>query len=242
MAAPSIISAVDISGAGVTDANTGSTSITVPASCTGVAVLTGGYFPNATCLSAPDALTLRGTPIPTYAAGGDASGASHQGGIGFLEGSIASGAATLAWDWRLTDTPTDGILMVVAFIGGCATASAIRDSDGIQSATFADNALHSTKSLTALTDDLILGWMEGFESGVVSSGAWTNAAAFASYPSASGLFRSTYGRLGTATPTGNQTVGFTISQSSNDGSLQAIVIKPSAGPSLTKTGAGIIGP
>ena len=226
--AASLLSAVEISGVGVTDANTGSTSITVPASCTGIAVFAGGFFAAASQWSGGSVSLSTDGALTAYGTGADASGSLHQGASFFKEGNLTAGTQTLSWDWAGTAAPSDGALMVVAFIGGSATTSAIRDSDGLQSATLDDGATHSTKTLTAASGDLILCFAEKFWAGAAGTATWTNANAVATYDLASG-FRTTCAYLSQASPSGNQTVGLRLSDlSSNDGSMSALVVKQSS--------------
>jgi hypothetical protein len=236
MAAPSILSTVELSDASRAT-NTGSQAVTVPASCTGIAVFVGGYFSSAGQWSGGSVSLSTDGALTAYGTGADADGTKHQGAAFYLEGNLTAGSQTLSWDWGGAGAPTDGALMVVVFIGGGATASAIRDSDGIQSGSIGDGLLHSTKTLTAQTDDLILAFVEQFDPGTSPSPAWTNATSVADYDLAA-PYRSTDGGLASATPTANQTVGVTWSSSgSNDGSLQALVIKPGTGAPPGQTAA-----
>jgi hypothetical protein len=228
VAAPTILSSLELSDASRAT-NTGSQSVTVPSSCTGIAVFVGGYFSSASQWSGGSVSLSTDGALTAYGTGGDASGSFHQGAVFYREGNLTAGTQTLSWDWAGTSAPSDGALMVVVFIGGSATASAIRDSDGIQSGSMGDNLLHSTKTLTALTNDLILAFAEMFEPTTTPAPTWTNATKVADYDLGA-PYRSTIGTLASATPTGNQTVGVTINASgSDDGSLSAIVIKPGGG-------------
>lgn len=239
MAAPTILSSTELTAAS-RSTNTGSQSVTVPSSCTGIAVFIGGYFSTASSFSGGSVSLSTDGALTATATGGDASSSFHQGACFYLGKNLTSGTQTLSWDWVGTGAPADGALMVVVFIGGSATTTPIRDSDGIQTGSIGDNLLHSTKTLTAQTDDLILAWVEQFAPGGVDPApVWTNATSVANYD-LSAAYRNTDAGLASATPTGNQTVGVKWNtSSSNDGSLQAIVIKPSAG-GATKAIAGTV--
>ena len=224
--------AVAISGTPVeinSATNTGSQSVTVPASCTGVFVGVGG-FQGASFFSG-GTVTLGGVTVPNYAPGGDANGSWHQHATFFLEGSLASGAQTLAWDWSGTSAPTDGALIVVAFITGGATASAVRDAQAKQSDALATSFV--TPTITALTNDLIVAFGEQFNSGAVTF-TWTNATKVADYHVGSGGYRATSASLATASPTGNQTVTLGSNQS-QDGGVTGLSIKPPSGGGTTDT-------
>lgn len=219
--------AVSISGTPVeinNAANSGSQSVTVPAGATGVFVCVGGYKAVAHYYSL-GAVTLGGTALTAYAVTQDASTGFHMGAVFFLEGSLTSGSQTLAWDWSGTTAPDDGTLIVVGFVTGSATSSAIRTSIGVQTNT----PYQPSGSVTPTSGDFLLAFTEAFITGTTT---WTWTAPltkFADYSLAG--YRSTSASLATATSAGASISPQSAASAGQDGSLGLIAIIPGSGGS-----------
>lgn len=201
-----------------TTGNTGTQGVTVPADAEIMVFGVTGY-PDGGEASyfSGGSVSLNGSAFTAVA--GDANNSAFEGSLFYLT-LPSTGSQTLSWDWLGAGAITSlGPKGAYAFYKGIDTASPVRDSDGAQAA--ADP--HTTKSLTAVTNDLIVAFGYQFADGFDRTWTWTNA----TEQQALTLFQDADGSWAEASPTGNQTVSFT-STGSRDGGVCAIVLKPAA--------------
>src|SRR5262249_50751541 len=114
------------------------------------------------------------------------------------------------------------------------TASPVRDSDGAQ---FADLATSQTKTLTAVTGDLVLVWAAGFTTGEGSVDSWSNCSLLQNNT----FTGSADSAWATGSPTGNVQVKALTNTNIDDGALLALVIKTSAVTSKAYATLGMVG-
>lgn len=216
--------AVAVSGTPVeidSTASSGSQSVTVPASCTGVLVGVGGYFASASVWSGHPP-TLGGVTVPAYATGGDSNSGLHQHATFFLEGSLASGSQTFAWNWG--SAPADGAVIVVAFLTGSATASAVRASNGSQNAS----PPYPSGSVAALSGDGLISFAEAFSNSGFTW-TWTNNTKVADYQLGAAGFHNTTATLAFSIAAGTTSVTVTHTGNLDDGGSSTLAIKPAGG-------------
>lgn len=143
----------------------------------------------------------------------------------------ATGTQNLDWQWGGGAGSAMGdpaVLLAYWFYKGVDTASPIRDSDGAQ----ASGTTATTPTLTAASGDLIVAAAASFN---VAQADVTFS--FSGATVLSNLVNYTYAdlALATASPSGNQTVGYTC-LSSEEGGIAAFVFKAAAGG--VQSGAG----
>jgi hypothetical protein len=150
---------------------------------------------------------------------GDGSTSYFQGSL-FYKVSPATGSQTLA----LTCTSSgDGAKIVYGFYKGIDTASAVRDTDGVQAGS---PGSYDTKTLTASSGDMIVGWVFGYTgSASVGSPTFQNISEVTTYGT---TYRSAVGSWAEGSPSGNTSVGVSAWTDVADGGICAVVLKPSA--------------
>lgn len=199
-------------------ANSGSTSITIPADATMLIVGVSGYHPTTNYFSG-GSMTIGGNAMTAVAADGDTS--AFMGTLFYLF-NPPTGSQTLAWDWIGTNAPNNGILFAWGAYKDLDT-SGIRSSSGTQQAANP----HTTGTLTAQSGDLIVAFVEQYASSNATF-TWTSATEISEFTN----FISADASWAEASPTGNQTVSASSSNDS-DGGIMAIVLKPAAGGSAS---------
>lgn len=237
----------------VDSANTGtvSSAVTVPATAE-IVIVKLSLYQGTNAGAAAMTFTKGGTDaVMTKVTGDDATNAQWQGAT-FWQVLPDTGAnKVLKWDWIGTGASSDASWNVsMSFWNGIDTASPVRDSDGAQ----ASNTPISTKTLTALSGDLIWVGVSGFntiEDGSGSIDSWTNATELAEVP------HNHYAEITLAThaPSGNVAITAATSTNLVEVSISAIVLKaaaaaagqtpynpwPQRGPILAQKRKGFIG-
>lgn len=149
-------------------ANSGSTSVTVPADATLMVVGVGGFFGTANQFSG-GSVTIAGASL-TAISGADASTSFWQGVI-FYRVNPTTGSQTFAWDWVGAGAPDAGVSLTYAFYKGIDTGSPLKDSFASQAA----GSPTATDSMTATTGDCIVAWGSAFTGGAGAHAfTWTN--------------------------------------------------------------------
>lgn len=214
--------------------NTGtvSSTITVPADATLVVVGWSGYSSTAHTFDQGSMTFTKGgvdtamTPI----AGGSTS--NWGGGAFYLNAPDTGSNKTLKWDWLGTvTTDASGTLCSVTFWKGNDITSTAR---GTGAADVAAVPVTSS-SITALTGDLIIGWIGAFASPEGSATTLTNCTLISQLT----FSGNADGAWVQASPTGNQTIGCSASANWADTTIFGASFKPAAsGPSPLAAGAG----
>lgn len=202
----------------VDGANSGTENVTVPADAEIMIVGVVGYITGVSPFSG-GTLTIAGASM-TYI-GGDADVSKMTGGM-FYKVLPATGAQTLAWDWAGTNTMEGGTHFVYAFYKGINTSGAIRDDDATQQAS----SPHTSNTLTAQSGDLIVAYSWQFVSSTDATFTWTGATEQSAFTNLGQVDDS----WAEASPTGNQTVSTSVSESSDGGIAAIVLIAASAGP------------
>lgn len=127
-------------------ANSGSTSVTVPADCTGIAVFFNAWISGAVTLTS---MTLNGASI-TIDQNLPSSGDAACVGVGHIV-NPATGSQTFAWDWSGTGAIGESGVFHLVFLKDVNTSDPISDHDALTSATAAATT-HSLTLTTAATD------------------------------------------------------------------------------------------
>lgn len=202
------------------NANSGTTSITVPSDATLAVLAVCGYdtVGVANYFSGGTGPTLNSVN-PTGTVACDGNTAMLLGAMWYWT-SPATGSRTVAWDFVGTNTSGAGFLFTYAFYKDLDTASPVRSSSGGQQAANP----HTSGTLTCQSDDLIVISCEqsvGSEQTFTWSGSGVTPTEIAEFTQ----FNTADSAWAEASPTGNQTVTGTCS-SSSDGGIMAIVLKP----------------
>jgi len=209
----------------VSNAASGTIAITVPGDCTLVVIGVSGYSSTANLLSTNGSFDIGGNA--SVGVGGAASTSFWQSAEHYIL-NPATGAQNLDWQWgggAGTAVTAASLKVTVSFWKGVDTGSPTRDSDGAQ----AGGATATTPTLTALSGDLIIatGATQDNEQGELTF-AWSGASEVSG-----GVHQGEADiSLATASPSGNQTVGFTAT-GADESSVSAWVFKAAGGATIT---------
>jgi hypothetical protein len=200
-------------------ANTGTQGMTVPADAEFMACGVVGFISAVSPFSGngATALTIGGASM-TYI-GGDSDTSKMTGGI-FYKVLPATGAQTLAWDWTGTSAMEGGTHFACRYYKGINTGGAVRNTNATQQAA----SPHTSGTLTASSGDLIIAYSWQFVSSANRTFTWTGATEVAAFAN-NGEVDDSWAE---ASPTGNQTVSTSVSESS-DGGIGAIVLIAAGG-------------
>lgn len=179
-------------------------ALTVPADATMVVIGVSGFGGTANLISANNTFDIGGNS--SVGVGGAASTGFWQSALHYIL-NPATGAQNMDWQWggaAGVGLDTVDVIAEISYWKGVDTGSPTRDSDGAQGA----GATAVTKTLTALTGDLIIACGATNDVGTGNlTFAWSGATEL------SGGGATNIGEadasLATASPTGNQTVGYT---------------------------------
>lgn len=204
-----------ITSVAIGNANTGSTSITVPSDAQLIVVGVSGFPIDASAsFFSGGSLKLNGVALTAVAT--DTNSSAFEGALFYLN-LPATGSQTLAWDWGGTGNVLDGPLVAYGFYKGIDANGPVRSSSGVQAGVDP----HMSGTLTAQSGDLIVAWGSHFVSNTDRSFSWTGATEVQGFTNVGNAD----GSWAEASPTGNQTVSYTCSENS-DGGVAAIVLKP----------------
>jgi hypothetical protein len=186
-------------------ANSGSTSITVPDTCTLLIVSISGCPPSNPYMAPP---TYNGT---TMDVGKEVYGDTNGAGVGiYYLRNPTIGSYTLAWNHTGSSTFADGGDITYAFYKG-EDATQPRDSDGNHVTETTSSSSLSTPTMTAVTGDMIFSafyvWDTNLPTGAPT---WTNATHLAGE-----TYNGSYHAVAETFPTGN--VAVTANPNGNTG-------------------------
>lgn len=156
---PIRINGVETTGSVVThgsSANSGSTSVTVPADATCAIVFWSGWFGSGTPSMSSISLGSSMTIVENAAV----SGGTSARGCAILV-NPSTGSQTFAWDWSGTATLDEGCPYMIRFFKGVNTGDPIRDSDNTGWTGTATNSV----TLTTSSDDYVVGVVQSYFAG-----------------------------------------------------------------------------
>jgi hypothetical protein len=197
-------------------ANTGSTTITVPADATFAVCGVTGFLATANLFTGAAGSLKLATVNFTNVAGGDSNTGMYLGGLFYLA-NPATGSQTVAWDWGGTTALTNGANLVCSFYKQVNGSTPVRST----SCTQAPSNPRTTATLTAVTGDLLVAFPWAY-AGTDSTFTFTGATAVAQFFP----FNNGDQAVGEGSPTGNQTVSASQSTENNDGGICGIVLRP----------------
>lgn len=215
MAISQVGSVFTTTASGVYNAATGSLALTIPA-CSFMLIGFSCFTGQATRISSNGVLDVDGNTSV-----GIASSTGHWRAALHYIINPASGSKNLDWQWDGGGLDDPIVIWIISYWDGVDTVSPIRDSDVADAG--ADNA--TTPSLTAQSGDLIGAMCGTFDSAnaeltfTASGGSILSQGVHSNYGD---------GAFITASPTGNQTIGYTAT-GSDEGAIAALVIKAAAG-------------
>jgi hypothetical protein len=196
-----------------TQNNSGSVSVTVPATANFMFCAISGYMGTASYFST-GTMTIAGAAM-TMITGGDSNSGAWMA-VGAYKLLPATGSQTLAWDWLGTTNTSDTTTIMCSWYQGVNTSTPVRTSLCNQSAANP----HSTGSLTAVTGDLAVIYVTQFAPSDTTF-TWTGATEVSEFGQFSG---GGDGSLAEALPTGNITVSAT-GLSNQDGGTCALILR-----------------
>lgn len=208
----------DSSGA---NSGTLSSTLTVPADTTKVVVGISAFQGTSGGLAAMT-FTKGGVDTAMTKIAADASTATWQGAVFYLDDPDIGSNKTLKWDWAGSGSSADNTLLSsITYWGG--TAASLRDSDSQQGG----GVNHVTPTLTAQSGDKIAVFAFGFTNGLEGTiDTWTNSTLLTQVA----VFGVGDCAWATADPSGDQTVGWTAATNYTEGGVVGAVMTPSTPP------------
>ena len=151
-----------------TGSNTGETAtFTIPANATLAVVIVGGYD-DSTANFFANSMTIAGEAM-TVAKDAGASAGPYQATAWIKTNPTVGASKTVVWDFA--GTGATGAVGFIAFYAGADTTSPVRDSDAVQEA----DASQTSKALTCVTGDILVGFGVNYSYEGAITAAWTNA-------------------------------------------------------------------
>lgn len=216
-------------GGDIKSTSSGTVSVDVAAGTQLLLVGTTGYNGTAGFMS-DHPPTISGQAFDGVIAG-DLANADMMGALFYKWSPPTGSGLSLAFNW--TVTPSDG----VRFAWGCykdVDTSGFRDSQETQQA----GAPHGTSTLLSPSGDLIVAFGWQFVS-ANRTFAWTGATEVAAAAPSGTSGDDADWSWAEATPSGNQTVSFSVTGEDADGGVAVVVLKPgTASPDATVTPSG----
>lgn len=206
----------------ITSLATGTIPLTIPVDATKVLIGVSGFSGTANVLSNNGNFAIGAQT--SVGVGGAASTGLWQSALHYIL-NPATGAQNMTWQWGVSPgvvLDSTDVILEISYWKGVDTASPTRDSDGAQAA----GPTVVTKSLSAQTGDLIAVMGGTDDTGAANLTYVWSGAAEVSGGNATNIGEAD-GSLATASPTANQTVGYTAT-GAEESSISAWVFKAAA--------------